>query len=404
MNFHTATAERMTIFSEPDLVLRRVRERLPKKLRDMPLKIDVAKHYHRPSGRLPAGGQNYLYDPGSGVQELHDDELFRTIPVSFLVFRIYCQTHEHDAQLLRRSTQCWGRRWTRRRTCDTRRGRAIKNSHGGRNMSALCRIAVLSVISLLFTSVPSRADVREIEELIDELANVSEPGFGFSELFDGTQFLPYLDDAEEGGSSCNMPAIPARSDTLRRIVEQGAAAVPVLIKHLGDSRKTKVPPLSEMPLGSEYDFNRRTATSVPKGVHHPLNSPIDFAKWWLTAHEHTVRVGDLCFVALGQIVNRKFYVANSARMGVNSPPFSKALREAVTSEWGGLTPDRHRSLLIDDFQKPDDDSRMVFRRIGAYRRLAYYYPEVVEQLVLDQLAKSVIEPKSVEAVSKLLIG
>lgn len=117
LNFHSSGGERMTIFSEPDLVLRRVRERLPEAIRDIPLNIDVAKHYHRPSGRLPAGGQNFLYDPTSvasfssssspsarakangGIQELHDDELFRAIPVSFLVFRIYCQTHDYDTEL-----------------------------------------------------------------------------------------------------------------------------------------------------------------------------------------------------------------------------------------------------------------------------------------------------------------
>ncbi|MCA9082211.1 MAG: metal-dependent phosphohydrolase, partial [Planctomycetaceae bacterium] len=100
LNFHTTAAERMTIFSEPQLVLNRVREKLPAAIRDIPLNIDVAKHYHRPSGRLPTGGQNHLYDPGDGTtQELNDDDLFRSLPVSFLIFRIYCQTHEHDAEL-----------------------------------------------------------------------------------------------------------------------------------------------------------------------------------------------------------------------------------------------------------------------------------------------------------------
>ncbi|WP_437192622.1 HD domain-containing protein [Planctomicrobium sp. SH527] len=99
LNFHSAHGERMTIFSEPELILRRVRERLPKAIRDMELNIDVAKHYHRPSGRLPAGGQNFIYDPGAGIHELHDDELFRSIPVSFLIFRIYCKNHEYDVEL-----------------------------------------------------------------------------------------------------------------------------------------------------------------------------------------------------------------------------------------------------------------------------------------------------------------
>lgn len=99
-NFHTTSAERTTIFSEPELVLARVRRRLPAAIRDIPLNINVARHYHRPSGRLPAGGQNWLLDPAAGEpQELHDDELFKALPVSFIVVRIYSQDHEHDAAL-----------------------------------------------------------------------------------------------------------------------------------------------------------------------------------------------------------------------------------------------------------------------------------------------------------------
>ena len=100
INFHTTAAERTTIFSEPDLVVRRVRDRLPAELKSLPLKYDVARHYHRPSGRLPAGGQNWLLDPAAGgPQELSDDELFKALPTSFLIFRIYSQDHRHDAAL-----------------------------------------------------------------------------------------------------------------------------------------------------------------------------------------------------------------------------------------------------------------------------------------------------------------
>jgi HD superfamily phosphohydrolase len=97
-NFHTTAAERMTIFSEPDRVLARVRERLAADVRDIPLNIDVARHYHRPSTRLPAGGQNFLFDPAfAEPQELHDDELFRALPLSFIVVRLYSRDHRHDA-------------------------------------------------------------------------------------------------------------------------------------------------------------------------------------------------------------------------------------------------------------------------------------------------------------------
>ena len=100
LNFHSGTAERTTIFSEPDLVLRRVRERLPRDLKQLELKIDVAKHYHRPSSRLPASGQNFLLDPTVGTpQGLSDDDLFRALPISFCIFRIYSKDHRQDSVL-----------------------------------------------------------------------------------------------------------------------------------------------------------------------------------------------------------------------------------------------------------------------------------------------------------------
>ena len=100
INFHSPTAESRTIFSEPDLILSRVRKKLPAAVRDIPLGIDVARHYHRPSGRRPAGGQNYVLDPAARTpRELNDDELFRSLPVSFTIFRTYSKDHRHDAEL-----------------------------------------------------------------------------------------------------------------------------------------------------------------------------------------------------------------------------------------------------------------------------------------------------------------
>ena len=41
-----------------------------------------------------------LLDPALGLpQELHDDELFRSLPVSFTIFRIYSKDHAHDEDL-----------------------------------------------------------------------------------------------------------------------------------------------------------------------------------------------------------------------------------------------------------------------------------------------------------------
>ena len=46
------------------------------------------------------GKQNYWFDPASGDSfELDDDELFRSLPTSFLIFRIYSRDHGFDREL-----------------------------------------------------------------------------------------------------------------------------------------------------------------------------------------------------------------------------------------------------------------------------------------------------------------
>lgn len=101
INFHSGTAENTSIFTAPELVEHKVREKLPEAIREIDIRIDVARHYHRPSGPRPSGGQNFVLSPTRGPVELHDDELFRGLPTSFVIFRIYARNHDHDEELNR---------------------------------------------------------------------------------------------------------------------------------------------------------------------------------------------------------------------------------------------------------------------------------------------------------------
>jgi HD superfamily phosphohydrolase len=93
-------AERASIFSREDFFERALREQLPLDLRDLPLRVDLARHVHRPGTRGPAAGQNFLYDPARDtVRPLTDHELFRHLPVSYRICRVYAQTRQHDAAL-----------------------------------------------------------------------------------------------------------------------------------------------------------------------------------------------------------------------------------------------------------------------------------------------------------------
>jgi HD superfamily phosphohydrolase len=97
MYFHSGQSEQTTIFSEPSVVEKRVRQKLPAKVRDVEMRVDIARHYHRPSTKLPAGGQNHVFDPAEGApRELSDYQLFRELPLSFSICRIYTRDHAHD--------------------------------------------------------------------------------------------------------------------------------------------------------------------------------------------------------------------------------------------------------------------------------------------------------------------
>lgn len=249
-----------------------------------------------------------------------------------------------------------------------------------KHSSSSIRATVL--LSALFALLAvSKGDEQPIQESIEKLAKTEELGFGYSAMFSGDQFLPRRDSAQWNTGVLGS-APPKESEAMTLIVKNGAQAIPFLVKHLGDKRPTKIKPVSGMWMGwnDEYDYNRRTRPEPPKGVnrwdsfdeeHHP--------------REHQITVGDLCFVALGQIVNRNFSATRYQPTGgliVNSPTYSEALLNVVRDDYRGMTEKEHRKQLIDDFNRPDHE----FRRNGAAMRLAFYYPETLDDLVIRQLA------------------
>lgn len=261
-----------------------------------------------------------------------------------------------------------------------------------RRVVVCCYVSILLVIAFI-REVPQRKSVdNDIEILIGKLVEISEPGFGYSGSFSGSEFLPY-DDTGQMSTLIVGAAHSRRSDVLRAIVKRGVTAVPNLLNHINDKRPTQIPSVSGMmwiSFSDEYDFNRRTRTTAPEGVNRrdlegDRNDP----------ERHTITVGDLCFVALGQIVNRHFSATRYQPSGgliVNSPTYSLSLRKAILKDWSDLSVKSHKRLLIEDFLKPDYENR----RTGAYLRLSLYYPETIEDLVVNELTKPTFDVFAIE--------
>lgn len=226
---------------------------------------------------------------------------------------------------------------------------------------------------------------NEITGLISKLQATKDGDVGYMATMSGSKFSALEEEGQSGAMLLGQKG-PAASAPLRDLVKKGAAAVPYLIAHLNDTGKTQMTIKHNMGMGGmffedEYDFNRRTRKAVPENVNRSFGSERNG-----TPNEHTLTVGDLCFVALGQIVNRSFNAVRyqpTACIMINSPTSSDTLLKVIKEEWGTLTPEQHKQSLIRDFVEPDYEAR----REGASLRLGYYYPKALEPLVLKQLAE-----------------
>jgi hypothetical protein len=183
------------------------------------------------------------------------------------------------------------------------------------------------------------ASPAEIEALIDDLQTVGEPGIGYETTSTASDFLPLPGAMNWHAGLLYQNRPPVRSDVLAKLVACGAPAVTHLVAHLDDARPASV--TIEGPgwryLGDEYDVNIRTDLPPGEGLNDwPSNLP---------APDETITVGDLCFVALGQIVNRQFnavryqptmnIIINSPRQ---SPPSACGRSQAVDGPDAGDAP------------------------------------------------------------------
>jgi ankyrin repeat protein len=233
---------------------------------------------------------------------------------------------------------------------------------------------------------PPAGPAADVPALIDRLADVASGDVGYSPSVSGSKFSP-LDREGRVSVALLLQEPNASSETVRAIVKRGAAAVPHLLAHLDDRRPTKMTVRHDgraggMLVGSYCDTNPRTAPPARpgEGADEGPDPPEP------DENRHTLTVGDLCFAALGQIVNRDFSAVGympTAFVLVSSPTRSPVLCAEVRRQWQGLTPAKHRASLLADFQKPDHEDR----RVGACKRLAYYYPDAFEQLAPEVLRR-----------------
>ena len=244
-------------------------------------------------------------------------------------------------------------------------------------------LAIVALFSITFPAYAGdpKKPVDPAVALIDQLEKLDTQDTGYSGSVSGSSFLPL------GYSSASVvllsPTTPSgKSDAMLSLVKLGSKAVPALLDHLGDDRKTKIVIQNNLGgfFGISQDKGEKAEDEGPKGKG---NSPFGAPK------QYTLRVGDLCYVALGQIVNRNYTTVQyipSGNVMITSVPHSRKLRADLKKQWGGLTEKKHIKSLVNDVnaKKPKGDDAGGARG-GASLRLAYYFPKEYESIAVKQL-------------------
>jgi len=229
----------------------------------------------------------------------------------------------------------------------------------------------------------------EVSALIDQLVFVTEQGPGTHPTAWASGFIAVGEEMKFRGGIFGSER-PVVHPAMRELVRMGVRALPDLLNHLSDDRKTGLSvrqhrfrdgqgSLGFMGIwhGDEYDPRFEPPEKQPDGVNKGERGFVE---------EYTLRVGDLSYVAIGQIVNRHlsaFRYQPTLCLVINSPVETPALADAVRKDWAGLTEEQHQQSLIDDALS--DTSR--YGAPAALQRLCFYYRKVGEPVAVKLLSR-----------------
>jgi hypothetical protein len=218
-----------------------------------------------------------------------------------------------------------------------------------------------------------------LERLVSDLSEIDTPAPGLAGLGTYSIFIA-VDGAPDLSAGVLGEPLPSVPPQMRELVRRGLAALPVLIRHLSDGRPTKLtmephPILMNRLFGDEYDPRVRRSCEGERA---------SCLEAWIAQHRHwkpingsyRIRIGDVCFVLIGQIVNRSLEAVRyqpSGNMYVNSPVMTPSLAYKVRADWDRLDAQGHEGSLRSDLKT----GRMPAQ---ALIRLRFYYPDAYATL------------------------
>jgi len=245
----------------------------------------------------------------------------------------------------------------------------------------------------------TEAQVKKIKELIAGLAALDKPDFGLSATLSEEAFSRYPGQEQAGALILTKDHGLRRSENIRELVALGPDALPFLLDALDDQTPTKITVTHKkgddggMWHGSELLVNpvNPAEEAIAKEQAKAKRERNDHVS------SYTIKVGDVCFVIIGQIVGRWYQaVRPSAGIVLNCPAEDAQLCAEVRSIWQSQDA---RAKLFDSLRS-DYATEGVFNgkslngwSLGSYwqcsaaQRLLFYFPKESAQLVADRLDK-----------------
>jgi hypothetical protein len=259
-------------------------------------------------------------------------------------------------------------------------------------------LVVVGLVAFLSLGVPISSGAAEtdlstapIETLIDDLTLIDAPapgidGAAWFSAFMADNWVPRFEGGILGSAT---PRIPPQ---MRELVRRGLRALPSLVEHLDDGRPTRLSVGMDSIfmwgyLSDEYDPRYRPAPRKlcnPSCMKKDLEASPDADSPF--KRTYVVRVGDICYVLVGQIVNRDLVAVRYQPSGgiiINSPLEAPGLIERVKADWVDLDAPAHEASLLADICAADQ----VWQIGPAFARLRFYYPAVYAGLRDDDLRK-----------------
>jgi len=266
------------------------------------------------------------------------------------------------------------------------------------------RLIFVATLAAVAATSPSNGDethntkdpaATRIESLIRNLANIEHPYVGLSSTLSGEAFAPLhaVRPMEILMTDHNIK----ESADLVELVKLGPKALPYLLDALDDQTPTKLMIKHDSFIGAMWFANELSGNpSNPweKAILPTQPKPREemFKESFTNRiSSYPIKVGDVCFVIIGQIVGRP-YLAVRYQMTlctvIISPTHDTNLAWEVRSIWSSNNPVQHLldSLLL-DYDAKRDGQRLEGSsfQISAATRLLYYYPQQTTNLIAERL-------------------